>query len=133
MYIHASAIGNQTPKVDRPVLGSAHTHDNVWRTGVNKLQGLPSREHSMDARSLNDDCVAHRPTAQPDTATKGGIYDPLVRDRARPCSARMKIVLARHEIDIGNIQGGCHKPANINTCILAEQNAMRIDQPDTTI
>ena len=75
--------------------------------------------------------VADVGAQQGNVATVPAVDRPLVEDRAR--ARTRKSVFARHEVGIGNGQGGRYQSTHIDRGALAEEDAVGVDQEHLSI
>ena len=129
---HAAPIGlDQAAIVDQRAHGApVHRHVQQAVAGHVQRDGIAGRQrHRAQARA--DRAFVRHIGAQQGHIAARRADRALVQHLARAIAA--ELVLARHEVAVGNVQGRCHQARRVHGRALAEQHAIRVDDEDLAI
>ena len=125
---HLAAIGANHAAVVHQRIQCTLIYRDVEQLVARHVQrdSLTSRQRDGAQLGGNHALVADVRSQQGNIAAIGCVDRALVQHRAR--TRTRELVVVRHEVGIGDGQGGCHQPAHVHRCTRPEQDAIGVDQ-----
>ena len=124
---HLPAVGADQAGVLRQCIDGAFVHGDVEQAVAGHVERhrVARGEHDRAQPRRDHAFVAHAGAQQGDIAAVG-VDRALIDDRA--IAPTGKLVVAGHEVAVGDVARGRHQPADVHLRAGAEQDAVRVDE-----
>ena len=133
MHVDAAARRQEAAEVDHLARTAVHLDADVGCGRVDQLDARAGRQQDPAARCVDLALVPHGRTDQRDLAAEAAAQLALVDDRRRRTRTLGEAEVAGEPVGVVEVERGGHQPGDVDARTLAEQHAVRVEQPDAAI